>query len=36
MTMQAVIPVGQGASKCVTLVEAVDGGKFTVTSKLER
>lgn len=35
-TVAAIIPVGQGASKCVTLIEAVDGGKFTVTSKLER
>lgn len=35
-TVTAVIPVTKGATKCVTLLEAVEGGKFTVTSKLER
>ena len=35
-TLATVIPVSQGADKCVTQIEAVDGGKFTVTSTLER
>lgn len=35
-TVAAVIEVEKGADKCVTLVESVEGGKFTVTSKLER
>jgi hypothetical protein len=35
-TVKTVISVPKEAEKCVTLVESVEGGKFTVTSKLEQ